>query len=466
MLVTAVFLAAFFSMAGCVAFQQEAGLDERVARTLPVREPLRISTGEPQLGIYYFGHWWEPQKSDDEAIRKDFRKLKELGFNTIYVDHEASQAMPGDFHHLTRQHRLAKEASIQVLPWLSLKFRDMSREGRVRWSEERYGVGLFVSKKHGYLPYAPESIEFMVEYASDYIKRYKDEALLHIKKDGQDCPVVAITAEVGWPIAGYANPETNMLFSRFLWNRYGDIESLNEAWGVEFKDFFYVDPQDEKLFTVDRENRELSPASTDYLLFRGQMMSDILFAVKAGLRKQYPNIQIAVEIPYGFGDELGVVWNHYVSNGITRNIAEHADIVILRGCGIRTERSRQIVSEYIDNTGKDVIFTHRISPTQGPGDGKLDRATIADLYAREAATCSTGLGYYSWNEMLDVHMLPNEGTSAPPTAFCKVSQEQHERLCEIVNEINHKYLDIHREGNENISVPLAGIQSRGLKVLY
>ena len=84
-------------------------------------EPLRLADGRPFVCVYYFGHWWEPWKSDDDAIRRDFARLKAMGVSVIAVDHEWSQAIDGNWKWLDREHRLAKEAGLQVLPWLSAK---------------------------------------------------------------------------------------------------------------------------------------------------------------------------------------------------------------------------------------------------------------------------------------------------------------------------------------------------------
>jgi len=59
-------------------------------------EPLRLADGRPFVCVYYFGHWWDPWKSDDDAMRKDLQTLKEMGVSVLGVDHEWSQAIDGD----------------------------------------------------------------------------------------------------------------------------------------------------------------------------------------------------------------------------------------------------------------------------------------------------------------------------------------------------------------------------------
>ena len=84
-------------------------------------EPLRLADGRPWVAVYYFGHWWEPWMSDDDAIRRDFRQLREMGVSVLGLDHEWSQAVVNDWGLLDREHRLAQEAGLQIIPWLSLK---------------------------------------------------------------------------------------------------------------------------------------------------------------------------------------------------------------------------------------------------------------------------------------------------------------------------------------------------------
>jgi len=109
--------------------------------------PLRLPDGRPFACVYYFGHWWDPWKSDDDAIRKDFAALKEMGISVIACDHEWSQAIDGNFRWLDREHKLAKEAGLQILPWLSAKtWCDLSDPGRPKLIKEQYGVDLKLSE--------------------------------------------------------------------------------------------------------------------------------------------------------------------------------------------------------------------------------------------------------------------------------------------------------------------------------
>lgn len=87
-----------------------------LAAAAPTRAdaPLRLPNGEPVVCVYYFTHWWEPWKSDDEAIRQDLRRLRGMGFNTLLLDHEWSQAIDGNWRLLDRANRLAAECSMSI----------------------------------------------------------------------------------------------------------------------------------------------------------------------------------------------------------------------------------------------------------------------------------------------------------------------------------------------------------------
>ena len=95
--------------------------------------PLRLANDEPLVCIYYFPHWWEPWKSSDEAVLRDLRRLRGAGFNTLLLDHEWSQAIDGNWRWLDRSHRLAAQAGMKILPWLSAKsWGDVSPGDRAR----------------------------------------------------------------------------------------------------------------------------------------------------------------------------------------------------------------------------------------------------------------------------------------------------------------------------------------------
>lgn len=440
-------------------------------RSMPVKEPLRLENGEPFIGIYYF-HWWEPWRSYDEPSLEDLKKIRDAGFNTLFIDHEGSQAADSNFAILDREHRLAKEAGLQIVPWLGLTvFGDMGPEPRRAWSREKYEAAVSVDE-YGFDPYGPGTIEFGIRYAIDYIDRYKDQALCHIVKDGTLCPVIALSAETGWHWNIAANnPEAKMHFSRYLRNKYKKINKLNKAYGTDYRNFFEIQVTDEEVFdyvsAVDVSKRHIPVPVKDHMHFRAELISDALSAIRAGVLEKYPTAIIAVEVPYALADEHPHAWGYQVSNAAYADVAKHADILFSRGGGVSGNATRRALLDYQKRTGKQVIINHRISPEQGPGWEKLDRENIAELYANEAAAYCVGLGYYSWNEMVDVHMASNKHTSEDkPDAIMYVTPEEHERLYKIVSEINHAYLDIYKQGLKKVKVPPSPLGDEELQTVY
>jgi len=434
----------------------------------PVQKPLVLSNGEPMVAIYYFTHWWEPWKSSDEAIYDDFVKMRKMGVNTLLLDSEASQAMDGDFRLLDRGHEQAMRTGMTILPWLSLKtWSDMTSEGRRAWSMERYGAAVDVTE-NGFLPYGPGTIDFGVAYAKDYLSRYKDQALLHVMKDGRECPVIALTVEASWKTAQSLDPETRMHFCRWLRIKYGSLEDLNRAWGTKFEDLLEIDPADQKIFDYDaagdREKRDISKPVRDHISFRAQIVSDALAAMRARLRKEYPNLLIAAEIPYQLATDHPHAWGYTVNCASILEMVEYADIVMVRTTGRLSDRSRQAAADFIKETGKSFIFLHRIAPQQGPGDSKMKKGDTVELFATEAAAFASGIGYYSWNEMGDVHMFTNSLTNVSAT-ICEVDEKQFDDMCSRVDGINKAFWKIHRKGLKEIQVP-AAIPDGGLPVIY
>ena len=438
---------------------------------LPVREPLRLASGEPMVAVYFFPHWWEPWKSDDDAVLADLARLRAMGVNTLLIDHEASQAIDGDFKYLDRGHRLAKQTGMQIVPWLSLKtWSDMTSEARGAWSRERYGAAVDVTDQ-GYLPYGDGTIAFGVKYAGEYLNRYaKDGALLHVRRDGTACPVVALTVEASWRREASLDDETRRRFQAWLREKYGSVEALNAAWATAFAEFEEIDPADDAVFdyavAADTAARALPKPVSDHIDFRAEIVSDALAQQRARLRETFPNLLIMAEIPYHFADEHPHAWGYTVEHGSITKMVGYADMVLLRSSGVLTARARRAVGDYIDRTGKPVVMTYRISPSQGPGDPRIADEDAAPLYAHEAAAFCNGIGYYSWNEMVDVHVAMHHESTAPKDTFVKVDAANHERLCRRMHAINHAYLEIYEKGLPAVLVPPAAGTETGIDVLY
>ncbi|MBO4547849.1 MAG: hypothetical protein J5758_01405 [Abditibacteriota bacterium] len=166
---------------------------------------LRTGDGSPLCGFYYFSHWWEPWRTDDALILKDLKQIKAMGCNTLFIDSEWIQAMSLEWFWLDRGHRLAKEAGLEILPWLSLKeWADLGSPDRMERIKETYGADLKLGldsegKPDRILPYDPGTIEAGFRYCDEYLQRYlSGSALLRVWDGGRLKPVIAITVELEW----------------------------------------------------------------------------------------------------------------------------------------------------------------------------------------------------------------------------------------------------------------------------
>ncbi len=339
----------------------------------------------------------------------------------------------------------------------------MTSDGRREWTRQRWGaaVGLETNwdGQPTILPFAPGTIDVGVAYTSEYLDRYLESgALLRVLWEGQPRPVVALTVEAAWPDMGGTGPESAFHLSRWLRDSYeGDIARLNQAWHTDYRDFFAIDPSDKSLFNYDAYvaagapdpltepacGEPVEPASqfrpvTDHIQFRARLTSDALAAMKSRLLPRYPDLLILAELPYQFGSQHPHALGYFAYNAAVPAMLDYADIVLLRTTGDLDDREQQLVRDYILRTGKPVIAAHRISPYQGPGPAQGTDEETAERYAQQAADYCSGLGYYSWNEMVDVHMVADPAGSSGGSVV--VSAEQSARLQDRVRLINQRYL--------------------------
>lgn len=188
--------------------------------------PLCLPNGEPLMVVYFLGHWWEPWKSDDDAIRRDLKRLRGMGFNPLLVDHEFPQMLDGNWKWLDREHRLAKECGFTLLPWLKVYCgRDIAVGDRCQVASRMFSmpeVPLTVTQD-GQLGAALITVEafkeYLLAYATAYLERYRDDgALLRVMEDGKPCPVISLSVEMDFTAF---DPETNEGLRKWLREKYG-----------------------------------------------------------------------------------------------------------------------------------------------------------------------------------------------------------------------------------------------------
>jgi len=303
-------------------------------------EPLRLTNGEPLTCSYFFPHWWEPWKSDDQAVLRDLQRLREMGFNTLLVDHEWSQAIDGNWRWLGRTFDLAARANLQVVPWLSLKtWCDIHAGDRERLAQQQFGVKLRYGLRQDGTPTAPliyddSVIQLGAKYAEAYLGRYLKRPLLRLRWNGKDRPVISLGVESAWD--GSFDEGTNLLFARWLRSRYRDISSLNQAWGTHYAGFEEVDPRDKAVFDygghMKGQAKRAAPVE-DHVAFRAQMISDAQSRIGALLRRKHPEMLLLAEVPYQYGSEHPDARGYRICFGANPESCDWADIVLFRNTG-------------------------------------------------------------------------------------------------------------------------------------
>lgn len=409
-------------------------------------EPLRLPDGQPLVCIYYFTHWWEPWKSDDGAVLSDFQQLRSMGVNTVLLDQEWSQTIDGDWKWLDRDFRLAEQAGIKIVPWLSLKsWSDISPGHREQLAREWFDVDMKYGTTQDGKQTAPLIYDESVllagsQYAIMYLDRYASGPLLRLKWNGKERPVICLGVESAWN--GSFDETTNLLFCRWLRNRYADIKVLNDAWGTEYPDFLYIESRDTSIFDYDGhvEGKAKHPnAVEDHIEFRAEMISDSLGRMGALVRKKYPDVLFLAEIPYQYGSEHPHARSYRISYGANPSSCDYADIVLFRNTGPLSEKEVNSLKENQARTGQRFILTYR---TYSDWDIETDSEAFhqsAKLYSVQAASLASGFGFYSFNEMGDVHL-------AYSTAMGKEqqkgwTQERADRAIKLVGAMVKGYID-------------------------
>ena len=380
---------------------------------------LRLPNGEPLVCIYYFTHWWEPWKSDDDAILNDLRSLRSMGFNTLLLDHEWSQAIDGDWKWLDRDYRLAAQAGFNIIPWLSPKtWSDIHPGDRARLAKEWFGVDMRYGASQDGGPAAPliydESVLIAgAKYATTYLDRYLSQPLLRLRWNGKDRPVVSLSVESAWD--GSFDEGTNLLFCRWLRSRHATIKALNSTWGTKYADFFDVDPRDAAIFdySAHPSGAAKHPAAVeDHVAFRAEMISDSLARIAALVRRKYPDVLFLAEIPYQYGSEHPHARGYRIAYAANPRSCDYANIVLFRNTGPLNNGEVRALRANQKRTGQKFIFTYRTYSDWDIAPDSPQFGKSVDMYAGQAASLASGFGFYSFNEMVDTHVAYSPAMSA------------------------------------------------------
>ena len=373
--------------------------------------PLRLANDEPLVCIYYFPHWWEPWKSSDEAVLRDLRRLRGMGFNTLLLDHEWSQAIDENWRWLDRSHRLAAQAGLQILPWLSAKgWSDILAGDRAKLAKEWFGGEIPFGLLQDGSPAAPLIYDDAVlsagsQYAIRYLERYSNAALVRLRWHGTTRPVVCLSVESAW-IGGFDSRSIE-LFRKWLAEKYQDIGKLNADWGTALASFNAADPRDAKLFDYSGHvaGQARYPAAVeDHVAFRAQTASKSLARMADRVRARWPDVLFLAEVPYQYNAEHPHARDYRISHGANPESCDYADIVLFRCTGPLSASEARSLVRHQQRTGQRFVLTYRTYSDWDVLPASDAFRQSVPLYAGQAAALGDGFGFYSYNEMLDAHL--------------------------------------------------------------
>lgn len=407
--------------------------------------PLRLQNGEPLVCVYYFTHWWEPWKSDDDAIRADLHRLRAMGFNTLLLDHEWSQAIDGNWRLLDRANRLAKECGMSVVPWLSPKtWSDISPGDRQRLAREWFGVDVKYGTEQDGKPAAPliydESILTAgTKYALMYLDRYLSGPILRVEWNGKLRPVISLSVESAWD--GSFDDATNARFRAWLKRRYRGIGAVNKAWGSAYSAFADIQPRDKVIFDYVgylAKKAAHPQAVEDHVAFRAQTITECLRTIAARVRRKHPDVLFLGEVPYQYEAEHPDARSYRIQYGANPESCDWADIVLFRCTGPMSAGELAALQRHCLRTGQRFILTYRTySDWDLAPDSETFRRSV-ETYAGQAAAHGDGFGFYSFNEMVDTHVaFSSIGTSDVAQGW---TRERSERAITLLAAMSKRYL--------------------------
>ncbi|MBR4748585.1 MAG: hypothetical protein IK083_03315 [Abditibacteriota bacterium] len=403
-------LAALLLLAAAVGAAQAAGRDTT----------LRTRDNSPLCGFYYFFHWWEPWRTDDALVLKDLKQIKAMGCNTLFIDSEWIQAMSLEWFWLDRGHRLAREAGLEILPWLSLKeWADLGSPDRMERIKETYGAELKLGldsegKPDRIIPYDAGTIEAGYRYCDEYLERYlNDGALLRVWDEGKLKPVIAITVELEWQ--GSDDEVSCQLFRKHLLAKYTDIAGINKAWGTRFGSADEIRLMDMKLFDFEAYlagKARHTRAIKDQIDFRARVQNDAMAEIKRRLKNKYPDLLIATELPYEMYSQHPHGRGYEAYGAATPETTRHAEINVLRCTGYLSKKTEDALIKWQKDTGQHLVITYR---TYRAMADFMIREKKTDYYGigAQAARIGDGFGFYSWNEMVDTHIAAEPDIDHP-----------------------------------------------------
>jgi len=282
-------------------------------------------------------------------------------------------------------------------------------------------------------------LSFGAQYACDYLERYKDGALLQVQWNGERRPVLCLGVEAAWN--GSFDDETNQRFRTWLKKRYTGLERLNRSWNTQYESFEEIDPKDKTVFDYESHPGDKAKhplAVEDHVEFRAQTISSSLGAMAEKVRGKHPEALFLAEIPYQYDSQHPHAKGYRIAYGANPSSCDYAEMVLFRNTGPLTEAEIQALAQARERTGQRFILTYRTYSDWDipPNDPRFRRSV--ELYASQAAELGDGFGFYSWNEMVDVHVA----YSPSPPKKQDWTREQAQRAIALMGEMVRKYREL------------------------
>jgi len=371
-----------------------------LAARVNLKDPIKLADDQTLRAVYYYPHWWDPWKSDDAAVTADLKKMKEIGLNTICVDHEVSQAIDRDWYWLDREYKLAAAEKMCVLPWLQLQCVDRKALMAFSGLELKAAVNQDGQAENDFCDYRDgEFKRALAHYIDVYLDRYEnDPALLRMKDRGKLKPVVGVVVEAGWRNADGRplsfDDDTNAYFRKWMKSSHHDLAQLNSKWGTNYKSFDEIDPRDKTIFDYGFPDKANMPmAVREHAHFRARMISDMLSSVASEVRKKHKDVLLAAEVAYPFSsDDPNASAYHWNSANEYKSV-EFADVIIIRTMGDTCVGQAAKDNDIIMLNGKKLVLAYRLFD-----DTTSSRAVALGM---DCAMSCNGLVYYNWNETKD-----------------------------------------------------------------
>lgn len=371
------------------------------------QEPLRLPSGEALVGVYFNAYKASPWKAEDAKASEDLARIREMGANVLFSLHGPVEAVSDDWKTYDREHALAKEAGLTILPGLEFQTGMGLSNDLVA---QKFGIAVpkgetQTGEKQNSLVTSDEFRDALTRYATEYLDRYLETgAILRLHEGGKQKPVIALTFETGWQNVSF-DKETNTEFWKRIYERYMEnawnIGTLNFYWGTRIPDFAEINPKDAVIFdyafAMPDEKRLWRPMS-EHTMFRADLVNETLTVVRDRLLEKYPDLLFAAEIPYPFECPLRKAIIHKWNAASLPRVVGHADVILVRTAGDLTGAEQNALLSLIES-GRQVVLCHSIAKDYGYGR-ELRTVFYEHFVPTLTAQFANGLGFYSWNDVL------------------------------------------------------------------